>query len=92
MLAMDSLPLWAETIAKPKGNEILGATLTQLLQEKLILGSSVLEGTKPTFVVRLNPEKIGEIKTEIGWDWKYWAMLIVAVLAAIAGFLALRGN
>ena|SRR6266566_2410816 len=82
-----SLPLWKDAARKNRGTE-LGVAFTKLLQEGLVLGSSTAE---TPLLVRLNPDKLAEINSACAWDWRYWAMLIVAILAAVAGFLALPG-
>jgi len=81
-----SLPLWKDAGRKNRGTE-LGVALTKLLQEGLVLGTSTAE---TPLLVRLNPDKLTQINSEFSWDWKYAVALLVAILAAGAGFLALR--
>jgi len=67
-----SLPLWNDALKTKGGNLPLGNILTQLLQEELVMGrSSVTDKNETLLVVRLNPNKLAEVKSELDWDRKY---------------------
>jgi hypothetical protein len=68
--------------------EVFGTEITQLLQEGLLVGRNgpMAESGQSSVAVKVNPERIEDIKREAGVDWKW---VIGTAVAAIALLIAL---
>jgi len=62
--------------------------IEKLRAEQLVLSIAGEDGAG----VRLNPDKLREVNSEIVRQWRHWLALLLAAVAGIAAFLALRSN
>ena len=67
-------------------------TINRLLEEKLILAIRGESGREAETAYRLNPEKLRQVRNELIWHWKNWAVLAIAIVVGAIAFFVVMTN